>query len=182
MCASSTAPIASNREHADDRCTANTSIIYVITTGTKCVGAVGGRRRLKYEFSKMNEVIPAKGSDIERLAGRRDVHRDDRHLSELKRKPHDVLLSLYRRTWRAIGISAEKCATANGRGSPTSARARDPSTCGCDVRALRGSRSERGRTRRTPLRTLHVHSCQLSCFITNASRNLRCRAFQTTHK
>jgi len=136
-------------------------------------------------FRKRTKWFPAKGPEIvpHRAFGRSTRCTARRSTPQrVKRKQHDVLLSLYRRAWRAIGISAEKCATANGRGSPTSARARDPSTCGCDVRALRGSRSERGRTRRTPLRTLHVHSCQLSCFITNASRNLRCRAFQTTHK
>ena len=66
-----------------------------------------------------------KSSHIERLELRRDVHRHARHLSELKRKQHDVLLSLYRRTWRTIEISAQKCATANGRATICeSARAR----------------------------------------------------------
>ena len=56
-----------------------------------------------------------KSSHIERLERRRDVQRDTRHPSEFKRKKYVLLLSLYRRAWRAIGISAQKCATANGR-------------------------------------------------------------------
>ena len=60
-CSSSELSISSKREHAEARDPENTTIVYDMRVQLilSVRGSLGGRRRLKYEFSKTNEVIPS---------------------------------------------------------------------------------------------------------------------------